>query len=249
MDFSIKKPSHWGVFFLLIVSFLVFIGFPILSFIGGVSSPNGNNGYRLNELILLVIQLLLVFFFFIAVPILWYRVVNGFSTHQLASSIGLRREGLDLALIWGIITAIVAFTVVLSTSLILNILGVDISKASNIEELKQFFSTSTLIVLILIQPAAEEFFFRGFLLDKLSSLFGIPASIIISSILFGLAHLSYGNVYPATMTTLVGIVLAASVIRTKNLYTSITAHILFNLISFLLYIFAELFRVEALILW
>jgi len=242
MDFSPSKPSHWGVLLLLTVSLFVFIGFPILSYIGAITYTSGGESGVINDVILLIIQLILVFLFFILVPILWFKVINGYSLPQIYSTIGLTRENLDLTIVWGIITAICAFTVVFAISIILSLLGVDVSKASNIGELKQFFSIPTLFILIVVQPFAEEIFFRGFLLVKLSSILGITAGIILSSILFGLAHLSYGNIYPAAMTALVGVVLAVSVVRTKNLYTSIIAHTLFNVTSFSLYILAELLR-------
>jgi membrane protease YdiL (CAAX protease family) len=104
------------------------------------------------------------------------------------------------------------------------------------------------LILIIIQPIAEEIFFRGFLLDKFKNLFGKNIAIFFSSLLFGLAHLSYGNIYPAILTFIIGLLLAVLVVKTKNLYSSIIAHILFNLISFSIYILGRYFQILPLIL-
>ena len=247
MDFSPWKVGHIGVSILLLITFLIFIGVPILSFFGFNSSTN-TSSISIADTFLLIIQLSLVFILFVFVPILWYRVVNHFDRKQILESINLRRTGLDEALIWGVITAIIAFMVIASIGIILNLLGFDVSKSSNITELNQFFSIPSMLILITIQPFAEEFFFRGFLLDKLENILDSTGAIIITSILFGSAHLLYGNIYPAVMTGIVGFILAILVIRIRNLYASIVAHILFNLISFSLYLFGELFTHQALIL-
>ena len=247
MDFSPWKIRHIGVSILLLITFLIFIGVPILSFFGFNSSTNTNSIY-IADIFLLTIQLILVFILFVFVPILWYRVINHFDKKQILESINLRRTGLDEALIWGVITAIFAFIVIVSIGIILKIFGFDVSKSSNISELNQFFSISSMLILITIQPFAEEIFFRGFLLDKLEGILGSANAIVITSILFGTAHLLYGNIYPAVMTGIVGFILAILVIRIRNLYASIVAHILFNLISFALYLFGELFMHQALIL-
>ena len=235
MDFSFRKLSHIGVFILLIVSFLVFIVAPILSFFGFTSSYTGSDSIRVGEVFLLIIQFILVFILFVLIPLLWYRVVNHFDKQKIFDSIKLKVENVDLVLVWGVITAIIAFIVIVSIGIVLNFFGFDVSKSSNITDLKHFFSIPSMMILIVVQPFAEEFFFRGFLLDKLTGVLGSANAIIITSILFGLAHLSYGNIYPALMTGIVGFILAILVVRTKNLYTSIIAHILFNIISFSIY--------------
>ena len=76
-------------------------------------------------------------------------------------------------------------------------------------------------------------------MEKFNSLVGKEAAIIVTALLFGIAHLSFGNVYPAIMTAVVGLLLAFLVIKTKNLYSAITAHILFNLASFSFYMLGK----------
>ena len=87
----------------------------------------------------------------------------------------------------------------------------------------------------------EEIFFRGFLLDKIKVISDQKTAIILTSFIFGIAHLTYGNVFPALMTGILGLILAYMVIKTKNLTTAIVAHILFNLTSVVLYFAGQSF--------
>jgi len=114
--------------------------------------------------------------------------------------------------------------------------------------LELLFSIPSILFLITLQPIAEEFFFRGFLLDKFSSTHGAIVGVLLSSLFFGLAHLSFNNLYPAVMTGCIGILLAFLVVKTKNLTAAIIAHVLFNLASFTLYLVGNDLVTEALML-
>ena len=151
----------------------------------------------------------------------------------------LRIHGIDLAFLWGVITAIVALVVIVAIGALLVFLDFDLTDASNIPELELYFSLPSMLFLIAFQPIAEEVFFRGFLLEKIDIIIWEKTAIITTSILFGIAHLSVGNIYPAFTTGVIGLLLAFIVIKTKNLYSAITAHIIFNLVSFSMYIFAK----------
>jgi hypothetical protein len=91
------------------------------------------------------------------------------------------------------------------------------------------------LILITVQPVTEEIFYRGFLLEKIEKMSSSFAAIGITGILFGLAHLTTGNIYPALLTGIAGVILATLVIKTKNLTAAIIAHILFNVASFAIY--------------
>lgn len=82
---------------------------------------------------------------------------------------------------------------------------------------------------IVIAPFVEELIFRAFLFNALSSWLSLPLSLVGSSLLFGLAHFDLGVALPLTVC---GIVLAGLYHRTGCLWSNITAHALFNSISF-----------------
>lgn len=246
MDFSIKKPTHIFALIMIIITFLIFIFLPVLSYFGmsfstqtdQISGTQGSFGI-IFEIILLLFQILIVIGLFIIVPFLWYFIVNKFTLREIVYQLKLRVQGIDIAFLWGIVTAIVALVVIVAIGALFMSLGFDLKDASNIPDLELYFSLPSILFLIAFQPVAEEIFFRGFLLEKIDSLTGKKTAIITTAILFGIAHLSSGNIYPAFMTGVIGILLAFLVIKTKNLYSAITAHILFNLASFSMYIFAK----------
>jgi hypothetical protein len=153
-----------------------------------------------------------------------------------------------MAFLWGVITAIVAFVIVIAVGSALTVFGVDVENSSNIQDLEMFFSIPSILFLITLQPIAEEFFFRGFLLEKLNAVHSPVLGIAGSSLFFGIAHLTYQNLYPALMTGLIGILLAVLVWKTKNLTAAIIAHVLFNIASFTFYLIGKELLTEALML-
>jgi len=87
------------------------------------------------------------------------------------------------------------------------------------------------VLLVLFVPVAEEFFFRGLLLDRLT---GILKSRImaaaLTSVLFGLAHLASGNNIVVTMTVL-STVLCVATLHTRSLLWPIALHIGWNALA------------------
>lgn len=255
MDLNIRKFSHLLILCTILLTFLIFIIMPILSFLGITISSDGypieniTPAFRIIfEIFLLSLQLFLILLFFILFPILWYIVINKYELKEILYHIKLKKENIERSILWGIITVFIAFTIIITIGGIFQLLGFDLTDSSNIPQLELYFSIPSILILIIIQPIAEEIFFRGFLLDKFKNLFGKNIAIFFSSLLFGLAHLSYGNIYPAILTFIIGLLLAVLVVKTKNLYSSIIAHILFNLISFSIYILGRYFQILPLIL-
>jgi membrane protease YdiL (CAAX protease family) len=178
---------------------------------------------------------------FIVVPLLWYRFVNNYSVRKMLSKIQLRKEGMDLAALWGFLTVLVMFFILFIISLFFTFYGVSIDDSSNITDLEQVFTLPSIFIIIIFQPIGEEIFFRGFLFDKINAISGRKSALVVTSLLFGIAHLTYGNIYPAVITGVLGFLLAYMVVKTKNLITSIVAHILFNVFSITLYIIGNSF--------
>ena len=131
------------------------------------------------------------------------------------------------------------FAVIFAIGIVMTQIGIDTEDLGNIEDIEQLFSLPAMFILVAVQPITEEIFFRGFLLEKIHAFAGKEIAIVVTSILFGIVHLSYGNVYPALMSGLLGIILAIVVIRTKNLMTAVIAHTLYNIASVTLYVIAK----------
>ena len=74
-------------------------------------------------------------------------------------------------------------------------------------------------------PLFEEFLFRGFLLPSLTRYLPVWGAIVVSALLFAIAHLSLSEILP--LATL-GIVLGVVYTRSRNLLASMLLHSLWN---------------------
>ncbi|MEH2163922.1 MAG: CPBP family glutamic-type intramembrane protease [Nostoc sp.] len=83
-----------------------------------------------------------------------------------------------------------------------------------------FFSTAAIAA-----PFFEEILFRGFLLPSLTRYLPVWGSILISSLLFAIAHLSLSEILPLTA---LGIVLGVVYTRSRNLFAPMLLHSLWN---------------------
>ena len=248
MDFTLKKPMHLIALLGLLGSLALFIGFPLISLffttqIPPVYTPSMTPSQKMTiELSLLFFQFLFVFAGLIVVPLLWYKLVNQISLKEMFSRLQLKRERISDALLWGFITVIIAFAITMAIGLLyMYIMKIDPSTFSNIPDLQQLFSITSLYILVTVQPFCEEFFFRGFLLEKITKRSGPAVAIISTSILFGISHLSYTYAYAAIIAVILGVLFSVVVLKTKNLYSAIFAHTLINITSLTLYFFGKSF--------
>ncbi len=83
-----------------------------------------------------------------------------------------------------------------------------------------FFFTAALAA-----PLFEEFLFRGFLLPSLTRYFSVWQAILVSSLLFAVAHLSLSEILPLTV---LGMVLGVVYTRSRNLLAPMLVHSLWN---------------------
>lgn len=250
MDFRLHKLTHLLALLGLIGTFVLFIGFPLFSVFYPLHTPtlytpSMTAVQRISmELSLLFIQFLFVFTGMIVVPLFWYTFVNRITITEIFQRLQLRKKGLSNALLWGFLTVIFAFACTIAIGLLfMYITKTDPTKLSNIPDLQQLFSVPTLYLLVAVQPFCEEFFFRGFLFEKITKLSTPGVAVLVTSVLFGVSHLSYTYAYTSFIAVLLGILFAIVVLRTKNLFSSIFAHTLINIISLTLYFFGKSFGI------
>jgi membrane protease YdiL (CAAX protease family) len=94
-----------------------------------------------------------------------------------------------------------------------------------------WLAASAKVTLVLAFAATgEELFSRGFILSAMSDGMGRVAAVVISSVLFGLAHLGNPGVtaQPIIMVCLAGFELAAILLVTRSLYAASAAHLAWN---------------------
>jgi membrane protease YdiL (CAAX protease family) len=248
MDFNFKKLTHLFALVGLLGSFLLFIAYPLISLFSSSQIPIVYNQFMTPfqkltiEISLLFFQFLFVFAGLILVPLLWYKLVNQISLKEMFAKLNLRKEEINNAILWGIITIIIAFGITMIIGLVyLFVTKINPSTLSNIPDLQQLFSMPSLYLIVIIQPFCEEFFFRGFLLEKITKVGGTTIAVVTTALLFGISHLTYTYAYTAIVAVFLGLLFAVVVLKTKNLYSSIFAHTIINITSLTLYFFGKSF--------
>ena len=90
------------------------------------------------------------------------------------------------------------------------------------------------VMLVIIPPIFEEIFFRGFLYRYLSGFGGKVIGVLLTSILFGIAHLEFGslNWIAAIDTFIFSIFLIYISHKHQSLYSAILLHAMKNGIAF-----------------
>lgn len=247
MDFTLQQPKHWIAGFFIAGALLLFTILPLLTFfgIGGTGEttipPIGEDGSFgiLFEVMLLMIELILVYFLFVIAPLLWYVLVNNLHLPQILQRLQLHKKNLGEVFAWSLATVFLIFVVTIIIDFILVAIGVNTRDVSNIPQIENLFSLPSIFVLLLFQSAAEEFFYRGFLFEKITKLHNQWTALVITSVLFGLAHLMFNNFYPALLSMIAGAFFGFALIKSKNLLTPIIAHIVFNFTSIIIYIFGQ----------
>ncbi|GJP38436.1 hypothetical protein CLOM_g22873, partial [Closterium sp. NIES-68] len=86
------------------------------------------------------------------------------------------------------------------------------------------------IAVAVCAPVWEEVVFRGFLLPSLTRYFPLWASVVVSAMVFALAHFSLQRMLPLFF---LGLVIGVVFVRSRNLLASILLHSLWNGFVFL----------------
>lgn len=98
-------------------------------------------------------------------------------------------------------------------------------------QLKAKFGILTLIVLV---PIFEEILFRGIIFNTLKKEFKLIPSILISSLIFSIAH---ANMLQAIYTFILGILLASVYNKTNSIKAPIIIHLMYNFLGSIISIF------------
>ena len=103
--------------------------------------------------------------------------------------------------------------------------------------LKIIFSILFFVMVVVVAPITEEFIFRGIILHRWGTKWGVIPAILLSSILFGLIHL---NIFFISLA-IWAVFLAFLYIKTGSLIVPIIAHALNNFIVFVVLIWSNNF--------
>jgi membrane protease YdiL (CAAX protease family) len=94
-------------------------------------------------------------------------------------------------------------------------------------------SYSWIMLTALLTAFAEELMFRGYLISRLVPLFGIWKTVLISSIVFSMAHFPYG-ISGHLDTFLGGIIFGIVFAKTRTLWPLVIAHSFRNTVAYVL---------------
>jgi hypothetical protein len=87
------------------------------------------------------------------------------------------------------------------------------------------------VVAWLVMSFNEELAFRGYILQRLAQAWGLPAAVVVSSLVFAMVHVLNPNVQPLAMVILfvAGLMLACAYLVSRSLWLPIGLHIGWNL--------------------
>lgn len=91
-----------------------------------------------------------------------------------------------------------------------------------------YSTLAALVVAVVVAPICEEVFFRGFVLAGLRRRMPVGSAILVSALIFGMAHADAGSFAPLVV---IGLVLAVVRWRAESLWPGIALHALNNAIA------------------
>lgn len=121
---------------------------------------------------------------------------------------------------------IASYVFILLHNVILMLLGVDTQGARILELFSELDSPVWFILVgVIFAPLVEELFFRGFLFQGFRQQYGWVKGGLLSSVIFGAAHLDLAAFLP---TAVLGFLLAYMYHRTNSVWVPIILHVLVN---------------------
>jgi uncharacterized protein len=219
-----STPWDWEITWQVLIFGFFFIGQFLLPLFLGIFNVNPvNSSLRIKALYVLGTYLLMAVG---GISVLYFSIKSFFPLPQDWFKFKFTSNWF----IWGIGGYLVAVPLVLLVSLInqqiwqgqggSNPLLFLALQAQDQVALVIFFSTASIAA-----PIFEEIMFRGFLLPSLTRYVSVTSAIIISALIFAVAHLSLSEVLP--LATL-GIVLGVVYTRSRNLLAPMLLHSLWN---------------------
>lgn len=200
-----KPVDHWvGIFLLVLIDVALLVAVS-----QGVGTRLAQNAGLIFVQLAYLLPLIVIF---------TYRRV-----HPKALGFG-RFEWSTLGIGCGLLVA--SYVVILAHNAVLMLLGVD-TQGDQILELFSALDSPVWFILVgvVFAPFVEELFFRGFLFQGFRQKYGWVKGGLLSSVIFGMAHLDPVAFLP---TAILGFLLAYMYHRSNSVWPSIILHVLVN---------------------
>lgn len=220
----------WGVREVVQALVGAVVAFVVVGAIGGLMAAAITGETEGAPIVAAVLATGLVFYA-ILLLVVWRLSIKKFGLPL--SALGFRSLGSDRLWI-PLAVGLSAWVTALVFTALIQLGGVDAE-----QDLEDLFDTRALlpltgVVTVLAAPLAEETFFRGFVFRGLLGRLGMWRAAIASGVLFGVLHITGLASLPLVVPfSLIGILFAWVYYRTGSLWSTIGAHFLFNLVSFI----------------
>ena len=206
----------------------------LISLLSGIclGYVQGINGLTVNNQVVVLVLYILIF----GLLCLWIfadfnrlginlRYVVGIlpSNYKWLPTVGL----VVLVIVFSLSAYLVSFSLLswFAPSLIEELLRQIASNASAHSSAPLLDNLLSAIAIIVVAPIAEEFIFRGVILQRWATKWGIRTALIVSSVLFGILHANFLGL------SMFGFVMGVLYIKTRTLIVPIACHGLNNLLA------------------
>jgi len=220
---NLGNPRHILAIITMAMAFFYIFGLPVLNFlhlIGGSISPVGRADHETKVLFQISLNTLVM----IGSVFSWLKLVHNYNLNAILGSLKLKDvKNTHVAMVYGVSASLffmIGMYMILSLVYILTGFKQENRLALWIGE---SLSWVGIIIVSVLAAFSEEIFFRGYLQERIGL---FPAAF-----LFGFAHISYQNIVQVVAPIVFGIILGVLLIKTKNLYSTISAHFSFDLIQ------------------
>lgn len=154
--------------------------------------------------------------------------------HRGWRALGFRSFNIKRASILVAVVLIVGISINLLYEWVLTSFGVEPPPALPSQFTQTGVSLAMVTLLaVLVAPIAEETFFRGFILGGIGKRFGYGWGVVVSALLFSLAHMQPGALLPIFI---LGLLLAWLYIKTGSIWPCILTHFAYNSIAVIIMI-------------
>ena len=148
-------------------------------------------------------------------------------------SLGLKPSHTSRSMSWLLPPGVLVAVLLLNAAYVavVNLLGIDSLKPPELPfaDYSPLALAITGVMVILAGPFAEEVFFRGFVLSGLARRWGPVTGLMVSAVIFSVAHASYALLIPIFVA---GALLGWLYLRTGSLWSCIWAHGAQNAVAF-----------------
>ncbi len=203
-----------------------------LLLIFGSLSPQAKNILQSLLLLLLLRIVSLAMPQIFSSPLLWYLLVYGvmflpvyliiknqqISPKELGVNFSRLQVYLPSALLIGAITALIEYRILAPVSIIKNMGVLNVVLIA--------------IVMLVFVGAVEELIFRSILQTRLEEMLGLKYGLLLSAVIFGIMHASYGTITEILLAGIFGIIVGYIFQRTRSLPFIVAIHGTANVLLF-----------------